>query len=359
MKKKQRIILLVAVAIGVFGVAALAVNHYRSPGEAEDAPAEEKSASAQVVTQAVEQRSLANTISTFGDVVPIRTIGISSAYPGQVSELLVIQGQMVSKGKPLAVIVSDPATQLAYRQAQTAAKLSEAELSRTQELFRLQLATQSQVDTAQKALDDAQSALAAQKALGGGTPRATLNAPADGIVTTLSVAQGDRVAAAAPMMQLSETGALKVLLGVDPSDRLRIKKGAAVAIGSLADDAQTTQGKVIDVQDGIDPKTQLTNVVVKIDGADKRFITGMRVSANISAEQRKAFVVQRQAVLNDDKGDYLFQVLKTKAHRVDVETVIDNSSLLGVTGDLDPQAPVVISGNYELEDGMSVREGSR
>ena len=98
---------------------------------------------------------------------------------------------------------------------------------------------------------------------------------------------------------------------------------------------------------------------MKIDGADKRFITGMRVSANITAEQRKAFVVQRQAVLNDEKGDYLFQVSKAKAHRVEVETVVDNSSLLGVTGELDPHDPVVILGNYELEDGMSVREGSR
>ncbi|HWZ49304.1 MAG TPA: efflux RND transporter periplasmic adaptor subunit [Herbaspirillum sp.] len=359
MIKKRKIILLVAAAIGIFGIAALAVNHYRSPAEADDAADAAEEKSAQVVTQVVEERTLASAISTFGDIVPARTVGISSAYPGQVSELLVIQGQMVSKGKPLAVIISDPATQMAYRQAQTAAKLSEAELKRTQELYRLQLATQSQVDTAQKALDDAQATLAEQKALGGGTPSATLNAPADGIISTLTVAQGDRVAAAAPMMQLSETGSLKVLLGVDPSDRLRIKKGAAVDIASLNDDAQTTKGKVIDVQDGIDPKTQLTNVVVKIDGADKRFITGMRVSANIAAEERKAFVVQRQAVLNDEKGDYLFQVSKAKAHRVEVDTVVDNSSLLGVTGELDPHAPVVISGNYELEDGMSVREGSR
>jgi membrane fusion protein (multidrug efflux system) len=353
--KKNTIIFFVAGVIGVIGIGALTLDYHRSQAAQPD---EQQQVSAEVVTQAVEQRSLANTISTFGDVLPARTLGVSSAYPAQITNLLVIQGQMVKKGSPLAVIASDPAARLVYEQAQSAAKLSRAELDRTRELLRLQLATQSQLDAAQKAFDDAQAALATQQNLGG-VASATLRAPADGIVTALTVAQGDRIAAAAPIMQLGVVGSLKVLLGIDPSDRQRVKIGAAVTIAALADVAETLQGTVTDVQDAIDPKTQLSNVVVKIDGADRRFVPGMRVRADIAAEQRKAFAVQRQAVLNDEKGAYLFQVAQAKAHRVDVQTVIDNRGLLGVTGNIDPHAPVVVVGNYELQDGMAVREASR
>jgi len=41
---------------------------------------------------------------------------------------------------------------------------------------------------------------------------------------------------------------------------------------------------------------------------------------------------------------------------VDVITGIESKGLIGVSGSLDPQQPVVVLGNYELKDGMTVRE---
>jgi membrane fusion protein (multidrug efflux system) len=99
----------------------------------------------------------------------------------------------------------------------------------------------------------------------------------------------------------------------------------------------------------------LSNVVVRIDAPERNFIPGMRVRAEIVAEQRDAFVVQRQAVLNDEQGTYLFQVADAKARRVNVQVAIDNRDLLGVTGAIDVRLPVVVQGNYELSDGMPVR----
>jgi membrane fusion protein (multidrug efflux system) len=352
---KNKNIYIAAVVIGVIGIAALVVDYFSAKPAKAAAP---EQTSVQISTQAVEKRSLANNISAFGDVVAGHTLGISSAYPAQVSSLLVMQGQKVKKDEPLVILAADPAAQLSYQQALSTARLSGAELGRTKELFRLQLATQSQLDTTQKAYDDARAALATQKNLGG-VASAPLNAPEEGIVTALTVAQGDRVAAGAPMMQLGVVKDIKIVLGIDPADRLRVAKGTVVTITSLDDPNISAQGTIGEVQDAIDPKTQLTNVVVRMNAANRYLVPGMRVRAALAAEPQEAFAVQRQAVLNDDKGAYLFQVVQSKAHRVDVHTVIDNRDILGVTGKVDPHLPVVVLGNYELSDGMPVREAAK
>jgi membrane fusion protein (multidrug efflux system) len=70
--------------------------------------------------------------------------------------------------------------------------------------------------------------------------------------------------------------------------------------------------------------------------------------------------VPRSAVLHDGNGDYLFQVSEGVARRVAVTVESDGDRLLGISGaGLDPALKVVVQGNYELSDGMAVREAAR
>ncbi|MEB0012047.1 efflux RND transporter periplasmic adaptor subunit [Glaciimonas sp. Gout2] len=353
MKKK---IIYASVASTLFLIAGLTYVIYssRSPANAADA---ETPISAQVVTQPLKQGMLTSMLSAYGDVTPEHTVAVSSAYPVQITKLFVVQGQSVSKGTPLAVVQSDPSAVLSYQQAQSANILAQAELKRTKELLGLQMATQSQLDTAQKNWQDTQATLMAQQKLGGGNPSNTLLAPSSGVVLTLTAAQGDRLAAGASMMQFGNTDSLKVLLGIDPSHRATIHKGSRVTLAPLSNPAQTEQASVSEIQNLLDPKTQLINVVVTLsDTAAKRFIPGMRVHAEIATGQQQVYEVPRQAVLSDDQGSYLFQVKQGKAVRVEVRNLIDNGATLGVSGNLDPAAPLVVLGNYELKNQMLVRE---
>src|SRR6185312_14025494 len=104
-------------------------------------------------------------------------------------------GQTVRRGQPLLTVTPDPAARSTYQQAQSAATLAQGELQRTEQMAAQHLATASQVATARKTLADAQSALAAQQALGGGDAQETVAAPDDGVVTTVSVTLGERAAA--------------------------------------------------------------------------------------------------------------------------------------------------------------------
>jgi membrane fusion protein, multidrug efflux system len=91
------------------------------------------------------------------------------------------------------------------------------------------------------------------------------------------------------------------------------------------------------------------------DGDAAALVLGMTVKGIISLAEKDTLAVPRNALLHDDKGDYLFVVRAGQAHRVDVERGMEQDGLVGVSGSLAVGDAVVVTGNYELDDGMKVR----
>lgn len=352
--------LLIALA-GVALAAGLGYWWYTARGAA-PAPAQPAAGnvSAQVTTRPASRRSLPQTMEAFGEVATARPDSLGFPQAGQVTLLAVVAGQQVRRGDLLARLASDPNALSAYAQAANATGFARRELERQQQLLGLQLSTQSQVDAAHKQLEDAQAAQAAQARLGGAASGAELRAPYDGVVTALTVGQGDRIAAGATVLQIGRTGKLRVLLGLEPSRSALVRAGMPVTIAPVADGARPFDAAIGSPGDLVDPKTQLVAAIVDLPpGTHPALVAGTRVQATIRLGARDAWVVPRPAVLTDDQGAYLFQVRGGKAHRIDVTRVAEDGQTYGVEGQLDGQLRVVVQGNYELGEGMVVREGKQ
>jgi len=65
--------------------------------------------------------------------------------------------------------------------------------------------------------------------------------------------------------------------------------------------------------------------------------------------------VPHDAVLIDNAGPYVFQVSGTKALRVVVRIALTTDTTDVVTGPLDAHLPLVVQGNYQLQNGSLVR----
>jgi RND family efflux transporter MFP subunit len=323
------------------------------------ASADEQQPSVLVQTAAVRRQALPLSMNVFGEIGPGLPQALSFPQAGQLVRLAVVAGQSVRHGDLIAVIASDPAAVSSYAQAASAVPFAQRELQRTEQMFGLQLATQSQVDAARKQLADASAALAAQARLGGANASAQLKAPFDGIVVGLPVAQGDRVAAGATVAQVGRSDRLRALLAIEPAQSTQVKAGMPVTITPVQDGAAPIEATIDEVQDMVDPKSQMVTAIAKLPAAGRRVVAGTRVQAAIRLGQREAWAVPRQAVLGDEKGSYLFQVASQRAHRVDVARVAETGQVVGVAGPIQPGQPVVVLGNYELADGMQVREGAR
>jgi len=333
---------------------------YSRAGGASAAAGGDEAAAGSVLVQTVKvsMQPMPLTMSVFGDIAAGKVESQSLPQAGQVTRMAVVAGQAVRRGDLLAVLSSDPNGLVTYEQAASALEFARHELKRQQDLLALQLSTQSQVDAAAKAATDAKAMLAAQARLNGAHGSVDLLAQFDGVVVAIPVAQGDRVAAGATIVQLGRTDALKVLLAVEPARVAELKTGMKVTLAPLQEGAPAANSTIASIQNMVDPKTQMAGAIALLPAAAQaqaRMAVGTHLQGLIELGSRSAWSVPRQAVLVDDQGAYLFQVAQGKARRVAVRKLLETERAVGVEGTLDAALPVVVLGNYELQDGAAVR----
>lgn len=337
--------------------------------DAQAAPAASKPdtpASVLVETMPARYAPLPQTVRAYGIAAmgPSEISDVNLPFASRIAHLHVSTGQRVKRGEVLADVNVDPAAVLAYQQSLSAVELAKGELARTQQLLGQQLATQSQLALAQKALADANAGVAAQHLSGASVSASRkITAPFDGVIVALPAAQGAQLPPGASMMQLAHDHAggnaapVKIALSVNPSDSSRMHAGAVMKIRALNTPAGSTaiNAAVVSVGGAIDPQTQLVNVVAATSAGAPGILPGTKVVADIAVSQESHWVVPRSAVLHDEKGDYLFQADAGRAQRIAVKIAVDNGAQLGVDGQLKAALPVVSLGNYELQPGTAIR----
>ena len=350
----------------------LAGCSHAAPGDADAADSDGPAGQVAVTTAELMQQTFHDTVEAWGTVVgdPHRARAISFAHGGQIVAVQVAAGQTVTRGQSLLTITPDPAARSAYQQAQSALTLARGELGRTEQLAAQRLATQSQLAAARKGLTDAQTTLEAQRALGGDVAQETVIAPADGVVSAISVGLGERVAANAPLLSFTPAHALVVQLGLQPEDAASLRPGMTVQLYSVYGAAARLVGTLGMVGQSVDPQTHLLPAQVELSAdASAALVAGATLRARISTADFSAWAVPRAAVLHDEHGDYLFQVERSlkvsgqvepsHAKRVDVKLRSPDGDSVGVQGPLDASARVIVLGAYELNDGDAVRESTQ
>lgn len=326
---------------------------------ADDDEAPEVKGTVLVTTAAPVSQTFHDTIQAWGAAVgdPHRASTVSLGHGGQIIGVATAIGQSAQRGQTLLRVAPDPVARNAFLQAQSALDLATGELKRTEQMASQHLATQSQLAAARKALDDAKAGLEAQRALGGGTTEEAVTAPADGVVTALNVNLGDRFQAGTALLSFAPSHALVARLGAQPQDGVQLKAGMPVDVQSTYSSSETLHGRLDVVGHAIDAQTHLLPLQVELSpDAGNVLVSGMAVQATIETSNYTAWALPRSAVLQDDKGDYIFIVDHDHAKRVDVTLKHPEGDTVGVQGSLDGKMRVIVLGNYELDDGDAVRE---
>jgi RND family efflux transporter MFP subunit len=296
-------------------------------------------------------------ITAFGQLAAERSgvRSLSLPQPGEVGAIRVVAGQRVQRGEALLEFTTDPSARAAYLQARSALKVALAERARSERLHVEKLATNAQLDAARKTVSDARAALSAQGELGGAQAVTLLRAPGDGVVTALEVQQGQRVAGGAALIRFTPASSLVAQLGVDPAAAAELDAGMPVTLEPVyaAAGAAPLHGTVAMVGNAVDPRTHMVAVVASLD-APASLPAGAALSGTIAAAAFEAWAVPRAALQSDDRGAFVYQVEHGKAERVDVAVVAPVGSPVGVRGPLDPHAPVITVGSYEVSGGAAV-----
>ncbi|MFC4308499.1 efflux RND transporter periplasmic adaptor subunit [Steroidobacter flavus] len=315
--------------------------------------------SALVTTAQLHKGSIATTVTGYGTVTPIpgKTRNLTLPQGGLVTEVQVTPGEAVRRGAILMTLTNEPTGRLAYQQSQTGLTFARAELARIKALRAKNLATESQVAAAEKALSDASTSIEAQRELGGGEARSDLKAPFDGIVLDVPVAPGERTAAGAVLVRTIANDSVQILAGFSPQDAHQIAAGMPAFIEPVAG-KNPIPARVTHVQAMVNPTSRLVDVALEpVNPAAADLPTSEGARAVVTVANTTSWLAPREAVLRDEAGAYLFQIDNGHAKRINVTTPgAQDQQQVAVEGQLDASLKIAVLGAYELEDGMAVRE---
>lgn len=344
----------VTVVLLLFFISIMETAHADSPKGPSASP------SVLVHTGTVRERPMGEKLTVYGQVTPNpeHVIGISAANGGQVTRLWVGLGEKVKVNQRLLELTTNPTARQAYEQALAQFAYTRKNLLQVKSLFSEKLATRTELAKAEQQLANARSALAAQRRLGANHKEQIIRASQDAIVTRLNIAVGDRVQAGTALLALGARHHLWITLGIEPEDAPRLHPGMPVLLQPVFAPTPPLQAHLSQVHAVINPNTHLVDAIAPISGDETRgLIPGMWMRGHISLSNQVALTVPQSAVLHDARGAYLF-VVTTKhiAQRIAVKTGLSQGGRISVqAATLHAGQVVVTVGNYELENGMTVR----
>ena len=306
---------------------------------------------------ALKKGSLPRIISAYGVVGanPAAHQTVMAPLSAVVETVYVKRDEKVAADTPLVSLGPSPATAAAYSQAQTALRTANELVQRTRTLLDQHLATRQELAAAEKSAADAQASLGAMQAEGAGNKQ-ILRSPFAAVVTAISTSPGAIVTQGAALIDLIRLDELVLHAGVVPNQAIEIHVGESADVVPLGA-KRGASGHVVLRGSAVNPQTGLVAVDVALP--PEGFFAGEMAVAHIVVGEAAGYIVPHATVLVDDKGaPYVVQAVDGRARQVKVDVLVSDGTNDVIEGALDPSAPLVLAGNYQLRDGMKLRSAN-
>ncbi len=334
--------------------AALAGCHASSTGSNESSSAP----NAAIEIGAVSRGHVERIIETYGTVefASDRQRSVAVIKPGQVLGVAVIAGQTVKKGDTLLTVGPMPSGSPEVQQARIEAEFAKRELARVQHLVDEKLATNQDLQNAEK---QSAAAVAGLRALGGGgAGGARLRASMDGVVAAVLVQRGDVVPAGKPAVVLAAGRDMTVRAGFEVENLAELEAGLTVWLEPVyrGPRGARVKARLSTMHRVVDPATQLVQGVINVPAAPDWMATGLAVRVDVVVQAHdNAVRIPREALLDHGGKTGVYVIDKGHAHWKEVTLGIRGQHLVEVEKGLSPGQHVATVGRSSLADGMAVR----
>ena len=327
-----------------------------------------------VTVAPVVQEDLPIYLTGLGSATAYYTVGVKTRVDGQLVAVNFREGEFVKQGGLLAIIDPRPyQVQLDQAQAQLfrdQASLRDAQLNyqRYKDLLQSSGAvSQQQVDTQKATVDQLDGTVRNDQAL---VENAKLNlsychitAPVSGRIGLRQVDPGNMVHAADanPMIVITQLQPIAVLFTL-PEDQLpavaqQMRKGALpVDAYSRDDQTKLASGKLLTIDNQIDPSTGTGKLKAVFDNADNALWPNQFVNIHMLLQtQKNAIVLPSDAVQRGPNGNYVYVAKADKTVEMrPVNVTVTQGNVVAVASGLAPNELVVTDGQDKLQPGSRV-----
>ncbi|MFG1401840.1 efflux RND transporter periplasmic adaptor subunit [Xanthobacter sediminis] len=363
-----------------------------------------------VVVEQVERGDLVQTVVASGHVETPYRVEIGAQITGMVGDVLVEEGQSVTRGQPLisiereelnAILVQAqgavaqaearlrqlteltlPVAKENLAQAQALLKNAQATYDRTSELASHGNATRAALDDAQRALDQARAQVNAAQfqvftASPGGSDQvvaqtqldqanatleaarsrlayATITAPRDGVLISRSVERGTIVQPGRTLLVLAPAGDTQLVVDVDERNLGVIALGQPALASADAYPSQRFAAKVTYINPGVDITRATVQVKLTVPDPPAYLRQDMTVSVDIETARRSGvLVLPRRAVRDLQSGQpWVLAIRDGRAYHQTVQVGLAGSMRLEITEGLK-------AGDLAIPEGAGIAAGQR
>lgn len=332
-------------------------------GQAGDEAAPEAAPPMAVTAVPAQVREIERAITVSGPVAAVEEMQLGVEVSGlRVTGLYVDVGEFVRRGQVLLeldarTLESELAqSRAAFREAQAAAALAQANLRRAEPLAAGRYISAGQLDELRAARDQANARVAtARAAFDAAQLRrdfAELRAPADGIVSRRLVQPGQVVAAGTELLRLIRDGRLEWRAELAEAELAQVNEGDPVVIAARTG---SVEGQVRAVSPGVDASTRTGTVYVDLPEPDGLQV-GAFVEGRILVGAQQALVLPVSAIVTRDGNSYVFTVdAKNTARRLRVRTGNRAQGYVEILDGITPGMRVIDRGAGFVGDGDPVR----
>lgn len=294
-------------------------------------------------------------VNVVGSLEAVSGTEITAQIAGNVTQIAFRSGQRVQRGELLVRL--DDSSQLAQLHAdQAKLTLAQTTLTRTQKLYAVHAASQSDLQTA------VADAAAAQAVVEG--DQATLNklhisAPFSGVAGIRAVSLGQYVSPGTAIVDLQSYDPLLLDFSLPQSTVSEIALGQKVAFTVNAYPGKSFDGRVTAIGSQVDPSTR--NLALQATLANPRDVLrpGMYGAVQLAVgHELHGVVVPDVAISYNTFGDYVYVVKSQHGASVVQQRVVQvadqRNGLALITTGIQAGETVVTAGQEKLRDGASV-----
>jgi membrane fusion protein, multidrug efflux system len=352
MSTKKRAFLMLAVILFVIAIGWIGFLYRQHSSGSAGANTE---TIAKVRIAQVQLTTMHKKITAYGSVIaaPENLRVYAVPFESKISRVTVTPGQMVRSGTVLMEVEPSHEAMLQLEEAKLAQKTAAIDVEQARKRLELKLGTIQELTQAQQALELAQVRIANLESRG--IKNGQVTAQTDGLVDRIDAQPGQIVPAGNPLIEIAAGDKLEIRLGVEPADAAQLQTGLNVEIHNVnATEPNNIIGHLRLVSQRINPSTRLVDVIVAVPERCP-LLLDTYVCGKIIVASRQTLVVPRSAILTDGEHYSVFTVKDGKAvkHIINVGLEDDIQAEV-ITDQLKANDPVIVEGNYELEDGMAV-----
>ena len=355
-------------------LAAAAVVVYRLHLSSQAAPTKDLGSSAIAVgVSSVQKRDVPFYLTGLGSVTAYNTVTVHTRVDGEIMRVLFTEGQFVHKGDLLVEIDPRP-YQVALEQAEgqlakdlAAQQDAKVDLGRYQQLWQAGVIPRQQLDSQQAtvgqydgAIKSDQAAIDTQKLQ---LTYSRITSPIDGRVGLRLVDPGNIVHAADTngMIVITQVQPIAVIFTL-PEDVLpqvvSQMRGRELAVEAYSRDNDTkiAEGRLLTIDNQIDPTTGTVKLKSQFDNRDLSLWPNQFVNARLLLSSRQnAIVVSSAAIQNGAQGPFVYVVgadNHVQVRSLEVDFAEGNISV--IRRGVNPGEQVVVDGADKLQENAAV-----